>query len=703
MEIIMASGGIRANAGRKKIGIVVNARIDEQIIEQIDRHIQGLSRADRIRQCLLLGIEHKKNILDSAHVESNASTIAKFYKTYQKLLNSLDGSDNDKVRIINYYLLGFFTSSGCIANVTLDKNTHNFILRELDRYEWSIDEYDDSPNLITAGIVGSVIEKVVNQKDTGSYYTPRDTTNYITQYSVMFSLLNKINMSSLTYAFYSKYGNVSNLDVINSSYNPVEKFADAINSLSDDERYEAFNSITNFTILDPTCGTGAFIIAAADILVKLYKLTNMYQYISLNDFVVNLFRNCLFGVDIMDCAISLINLRCKLYLYHLGISKSIVETLSFNFVCGDALTSQKKRSVGTFIWREQFPKVFAEGGFDCIIGNPPYVETTKCSAEIESDCFATKKCGNIYAFVVERSLCLLKENGYMGMVVPISLTSTQRMEPLREILYNNCEHMFIANFSDRPACLFTGVHQKLSIVFVKKGKSHNGCKIYSSTYKHWSKNERRFLFQSVKYYRTTRTLIDEYGIAKTGDEIKTRILHKIKELPLDFSDLLAKEENSNNIYINQRMTFWAKCFSSPEPSREYKKYSFRENINNKAIAALLNSSLFYLLWESYSDCWHVTQRDLNNLRFDTIFLDSRTQAKLGQLEDRLEKKLYKTREFIYSKQTDYIYVHRKCFDEITAINQLISEIYGFSVEETNYIQQYNSKYRTSTSKAAEEI
>jgi hypothetical protein len=262
------------------------------------------------------------------------------------------------------------------------------------------------------------------------------------------------------------------------------------------------------------------------------------------------------------------------------------------------------------------------------------------------------------------------------------------MEPLRQVLFDSCEYIYIANFSDRPSCLFTGVHQKLSIVFAKKTKPVNGCKIYTTSYIHWNKKERNTLFQKIRFCRTMRNLVTDNYIAKVGDDIKLSIL--------------STEKNENVVYLNQRMTFWAKCFTQPEKSNEYKTYYIRSDISNKAIAALINSSLFYMLWETYSDCWHVTRSDLDNLCFNDNFLSANIQQKLKELEIKLEEKLYETREYIYSKQTDYIYVHRLCNNEITNINDLVAEIYNFTECEKEYIQNYNIDYRLSSSNNAEE-
>ena len=111
-------------------------------------------------------------------------------------------------------------------------------------------------------------------------------------------------------------------------------------------------------------------------------------------------------------------------------------------------------------------------------------------------------------------------------------------------MFEKCENIYIANFSDRPACLFTGVHQKLSIIFVKKTKPLNGCKIYTSTYNHWSKNERNGLFESINYCRTTKNFVNPCGIAKIGDEGVDLLLAQ-KLIPLTYQSVVnnAREDD----------------------------------------------------------------------------------------------------------------------------------------------------------------
>ena len=89
------------------------------------------------------------------------------------------------------------------------------------------------------------------------------------------------------------------------------------------------------------------------------------------------------------------------------------------------------------------------GGFDCIIGNPPYIEYSRVrKSQYELFDYKTIKCGNLYAFTLERSYQLLNEGGVLGMIVPISIISTPRMSELRNLLRENSDFIFYSNFGD---------------------------------------------------------------------------------------------------------------------------------------------------------------------------------------------------------------------------------------------------------------
>jgi hypothetical protein len=89
-----------------------------------------------------------------------------------------------------------------------------------------------------------------------------------------------------------------------------------------------------------------------------------------------------------------------------------------------------------FHWFIEYYGIMTSGGFDVIIGNPPYVEYSKVQSEYIIKGYKTIDCGNLYAFVLERVLVLKRETGLCGMIVPMSGHSTDRMSPLIKEFYD---------------------------------------------------------------------------------------------------------------------------------------------------------------------------------------------------------------------------------------------------------------------------
>ena len=88
-----------------------------------------------------------------------------------------------------------------------------------------------------------------------------------------------------------------------------------------------------------------------------------------------------------------------------------------------------RKSHQPFHWFAEFYGIMRGGGFDVIIGNPPYVEYSKVRSQYQPQSYQTLPCGNIYTFVVERSFALNSTLGLCSLIVPLSLLCTDRMRP----------------------------------------------------------------------------------------------------------------------------------------------------------------------------------------------------------------------------------------------------------------------------------
>ena len=131
-----------------------------------------------------------------------------------------------------------------------------------------------------------------------------------------------------------------------------------------------------------------------------------------------------------------------------------------------------------------------------IIGNPPYVEYSKVKKDYTIKEYETEDCGNLYTFVMERSQSIQKVHSRLGLIVPISLTAAQRMKPLQRKLLNEADIIHLSNFALRPAALFPGVMQRLTICLMRSGNIGSA---YTTDYTTWYADERPELFHLLKY------------------------------------------------------------------------------------------------------------------------------------------------------------------------------------------------------------
>ena len=470
-------------------------------------------------------------------------------------------------------------------------------------------------------------ENSIEQKKNGVFYTPSDVCDYILYNSVQTIYCSeKINFD-----------------------NPESIFNWIINNGF------GFDFIFNRKVLDPTSGTGEFLVSVLKLKLRLLKAVKPNY--SVKDICTIL--ETLHGNDIDTDAnnISKVRLFIQSTLFLKECNLSIVKSIKSNFSKNDF----------TLVNKHDFSK------FDLIIGNPPYVEKgRKC------------KYGNLFADILDNTSNFTKKNGAIGFIIPLSYVSTQRMNAIRNVIESNFSKQLIANYADRPASLFTKAHQKLTILIATNNSSENG--IFVSNYQYFYKEERRYIFKRKDLVKLN-TNYDYYP--KVGSVLELTILDKILNCNSDnFLSLIDKD--GLPIYLNMRGYFWTKAFGFAMDSSEYKELKYPKKIKCY-ILCLLNSSLFWWFWIVSSDCWHITKKEL--IAFSICVNDEIDYLKFDQLAKELEIKLENTKIYIGTIQTDYAYKHKCCKSIIDKIDDELAKIYRLSSEEINLIKNYALKYR----------
>jgi hypothetical protein len=136
--------------------------------------------------------------------------------------------------------------------------------------------------------------------------------------------------------------------------------------------------------------------------------------------------------------------------------------------------------------------------------------------------------------------------------------------------------------------------------------------------------------------------------------------------------------------------YWLRAFTISQSSNEYKEKYVDTGDLQKSICALLNSSLFYIIWREYSDCRHLTDSVHSKIYID---LGKNKSSELCEISERHQSALIQTLEIRTGKMTYEQYRPSKSKPIIDEIDKVLAKHYGFTEEELDFIINYDIKYR----------
>ncbi|MCH5152542.1 MAG: Eco57I restriction-modification methylase domain-containing protein [Clostridiales bacterium] len=595
---------------------------------------------------------------------------------------------------------------------------------------------------------------------------------------------------------------------------------DVVDTVDDPQLiYVVYEAIAHMTVLDPTCGSGAFLFAALNILEPLYSscLSRMADFmsnnVSLDKKVRRLFEdelekmsqhpnkayfiyksiilNNLYGVDIMKEAAETAKLRLFLKLVstanpnygrdNIGIEP--LPDIDFNIKCGNTLVgyateqelqnalygdlfamsmmgqvneSMRMLSMAThrykdlqlgggedyetfreskqrlkerrkalndildktlyeemheskpyeqwladtapFHWISEFYDIIAKedgnGGFDVIIGNPPYVEYNPKEIAYKVRGYATEKCSNLYAYVIEKCRLIARDDSLLGMIIPISAFSNASMKDLQVFIRQEFDTSWISSFHQRPAALFNGVLQRLSIYI---GKIHGYQRaFYTSGVKRWYSHTRRFLFEGVAYIKSNQAKVDHF--LKLGNKIELAIEDKLyRHRPINL--YLDKHNVENAVYYRTAGGgYWITILNSPfqTESLSNKSKSFEVKCDSRVISAALNSNIFWWYYCVNYDHFNFKDYMLFGFRMNYYSIDV---ASIVELSNTMESELLSNAKHYtinsVTRGANETITYNKALSKNTMdlIDINLATAYGFTQEELDYIINYDIKYR----------
>ena len=364
-----------------------------------------------------------------------------------------------------------------------------------------------------------------------------------------------------------------------------------------------------------------------------------------------------------------------------------------------------EKSHQPFHWFIQFYGILSSGGFDVIIGNPPYVEYKDVKKVYKIKGYITEDCGNLYAYTCERCVSLANKRGRNGLIIPVASVCTDGYGPLRDV-WLSAGSIVVSSFNDRPGKLFDGLeHIRLCIVLLSKSESavHS---IHSSAYNKWATEAREHIFKTLSYTDTT-SFRRSGSIPKIGSFIESDILKKTAAYKQLQNYVL--EKGANCIFYTRKLSWFVQILDfvpgmkdargrSREPSELKEIYFFNEKHRN-AYLCVLNSSYFYWLLTVWSDCRNLNRREILSVPFDVEKADASTLKKLDVLADLLMQDLRKNSREIEMNYKEWGAMKIQCIypkhskNLIDRIDEVLASYFGLNEEELDFIKNYEIKFR----------
>jgi hypothetical protein len=369
-----------------------------------------------------------------------------------------------------------------------------------------------------------------------------------------------------------------------------------------------------------------------------------------------------------------------------------------------------------FHWFVEFYHILRDGGFDLIVGNPPYVELRSVAGQYVVRGMKTIECGDLYACFMERSKVLLRRGGRLGMIVPISAFGVDKFESLQRLLVDGFSALWVACFSNRPAQLFDGAQKRVSIVLGRKRLSDDDPnRLYTTAYLRWRGEERDSLFGSrIRYAeRSSSFEVFKGSLEKLGSELEVSIFAKLRKSEGKLEDSLASQ-NGVPVYYTRKFGYFLLFLDRqpgvvdirsgrPRAPSELKDLQFGSKVSAQAAIAVLSSTSFFWFWNVLSDCRNLNRSAIFAFPLDVDRIQVSLRRRLATLGARYLKELSRNSKWIQKsglrlESFDY----SACKPVIDEIDEALGGYFGLNAEQLDFLRNYDLKYRVGATEESEE-
>jgi type I restriction-modification system DNA methylase subunit len=376
------------------------------------------------------------------------------YDRFKKYFGYMNTGYKGKKYDIYAYNGGLFAPDEILDNISIDDeilHKHTLTLSQYDFetdvdvnilghiFEHSLGEIEN----VQAEIKGETVDnqKTKRKKD-GIFYTPKYITKYIVE-----NTIGKLCEEKRT-----------ELDIVDEEYAKGRKNRkkDTIKTL-DDKLTDYRNWLLSLTILDPACGSGAFLNQALDFLITEHRKIDDLRAqlfgsgLVFSDITTDILEKNIYGVDLNEESVEIAKLSLWLRTAQKGRK---LNKLNNNIKCGNSLIADPEVAGDkAFNWQDEFSEIFTKGGFDVVIGNPPYVrqelfKDIKPSLEKEYACY--NSIADLYTYFIELGIKLMSKKGYFSFILPNKFMRANYGKEIREVILREANIDLIFDFDDYP-------------------------------------------------------------------------------------------------------------------------------------------------------------------------------------------------------------------------------------------------------------
>ncbi len=310
-----------------------------------------------------------------------------------------------------------------------------------------------------------------------------------------------------------------------------------------------------------------------------------------------------------------------------------------------------------FHWYVELNQIMQDGGFDVIVGNPPYVAAGEIKKQYSIRGFETENSPDIYANVVERVNYLLSDSGRSGAIVPLSITFSGDFKTLRSLLLRQNRVNWFSSYDNIPAPIFSGVSQRCTIWVGSRNSEDATSAVHVAPMRRWRAEYRPALTANISYTQAVKhagaNMLPKYasdlqadvyaGVASAMSQPMTRYLYPHRSAAFHFG-FSPTARNFVSAFEDEPPVLHSETLKRL-PISDVGYLPAKDRAVAGALLAIAVGEVFFWYWLTVGDGFHVTNGTLSVFASVLNVIDEGTFALIARLGDLLHQRRFEALVF----------------------------------------------------------